>query len=56
VPRNDHRAGDGLCPVCKGYVSIGPLAGEYCGNGRLRRHWRCRICGHQWATVLHVLT
>jgi hypothetical protein len=48
--------GDRLCPVCKEYSSIGPLAAEYCGDGLVRRHWLCRACGHDWVTMLHVLT
>lgn len=53
--RNDNHAGNGLCPICKGYASIGPLAAEYCGKGVVHRHWLCRACGHEWITVLHVL-
>jgi len=56
VPHNDNHAGDGLCPACGGYASIGPLAAEYCGKGLMHRHWTCRACGHEWVTVLHVLT
>jgi transposase-like protein len=55
VAQNDNHAGDGLCPVCKGYASIAPMASEYCGNGLVHRHWLCRVCGHEWVTVLHVL-
>lgn len=56
MAQNDNHVGDGLCPVCKGYASIGPLSAEYCGSGLVRRHWECRACGHEWITVLHVLT
>jgi hypothetical protein len=31
------------------------MASEYCGNGLVHRHWLCRVCGHEWVTVLHVL-
>lgn len=55
--RNDNSdVGGGLCPMCKGFASIGPLVAEYRGNGLFRRHWQCRACGHDWTTVLHVLT
>jgi hypothetical protein len=54
VAQNDNHVGDGLCPICKGYASIGPLAAEYCGKGLIHRHWLCRACGHEWITVLHV--
>jgi hypothetical protein len=53
---NDNHAGDGLCPICGGYASIGLFAGECCGNGIIRRHWICRACGHEWDTVLRVLS
>jgi hypothetical protein len=56
APHNDNHAGDGLCPACGGYASTGPLAAEYCGKGLIHRHWTCRACGHEWVTVLHVLT
>jgi hypothetical protein len=52
--QNDNHVGDGLCPVCKGYALIAPLAAEYCGKGLLHRNWLCRACGHEWITVLHV--
>ena len=47
--------GGGLCPVCRGFASIGPLVAEYRGNGLVQRHWQCRACGHEWTSVLHVL-
>jgi hypothetical protein len=52
--KNDNYASDGLCPICKGYASIGSKA-EYRGKGTVHRHWLCRACGHEWITVLHVL-
>jgi hypothetical protein len=53
---NDNRdAGGGLCPLCKGFASIGPRVAEYRGNGLVQRHWQCRACGHDWTTALHVL-
>ena len=55
-PHNDNHAGDGLCPACGGYALVGPKAAEYCGAGLIRRHWMCRACGHEWVTVLHVLS
>ena len=53
--QNGNGPGDVLCPLCKGYASMGPKPSEYCGKGLVRRHWRCRACGHEWVTVLHVL-
>jgi hypothetical protein len=52
--QNDNRAGGGLCPICKGYASIGAPAAESCGKDLVRSHWECRACGHAWVTVLHV--
>jgi hypothetical protein len=52
--QNDNDAGDGPCPICMGYASIGPNAAEYCGEGLVRRHWLCRACSHEWVTVFHV--
>jgi transposase-like protein len=43
--QNDGR----LCPVCKEYSSIGPVAAEYRSDGFVRRHWLCRSCNNTFS-------
>ena len=56
VAQNNNHAGDGICPICKEYASIGPRGfPNIAAKELIRRHWLCRACGHEWITVLHVL-
>jgi len=54
VPVNDNDAGAGRCPGCNRPASTAPTASEYRGKGIIHHHWLCRVCGHEWTTVLHV--
>ncbi len=49
---NDHVA----CPVCKAAGSFARVNSEYRGRGIMHHHRQCAVCGHEWITVVHVLS
>jgi len=49
---NDHEG----CPVCKSAGSFAPIGSEYRGRGLIHHYWQCVACGHEWTTVVHVLS
>ncbi len=41
------------CPNC-GDVLLAPDHSEYMGDGRVRHHWACEGCGHEFQASIDV--